>query len=518
MVEKIKDFLARSAHAVPVLTAFLVFSGFIGAGAFYLYKNNSKLVNNAVNSVTQQSQSDDDSSESASVNSEDVEAIKQNPPKTSASDLGTKSVDTKAGKATVVSTGGNNTSDSKIQDYADDGPTSTFAYIDNTGQYPNLGNVIKNYLNNSLLHGNEISYLYEVGVEDCSECDYGGYWTGSYIISGSNITKAYGYITLNVGPYKDSGHLEDYMKLVFSHEYGHHYTMYHRWVDLDIPSGQRFPSTYYTTRPLSYSNTATDYSLGWVNCDAEIIAEDYSYFYSGYSYSAVAGTHGYPSNPATKQYLVDLSGATPPAETTPVVEPEPEPEPEVDTTPPTVSINSPINGATVVSTVQISASASDNIGVDRVEFSINSSTISTDNSSPYEVAWNSASVSDGIYTLKAKAYDSTGNNASKTITIIVGNAAQNDVTKPVVTITSPAQNPYNWLANDLQITASATDNVSVVRIEIYINDYLAAEQQGSSINGTWRYAPTPSGSYTLKAKAYDAAGNHDETSIIIIKS
>ncbi len=516
MIKKINDYLARSVHVIPVLTAFLVFLGFIGAGAYFFYKNNSKLINNAVSSIAEQSQSSDNSNESAEVSSEDIEAIKQNPPKTSVSDLGTKSVDTNAGKAMVVSTGGDNDFDSKIQDYADDGPTSTFAYIDNTGQYPNLGNVIRNYLNNSLLHGNEISYLYEVSVEDCSECDYGGYWTGSYIISSSNITKAYGYITLNVSPYKDSGHLEDYMKLVFSHEYGHHYTMYHRWVDLDIPSGQRFPEAYYNTRPLSYNNTTTDYSLGWANCDAEVIAEDYSYFYSGYSYSAVASVHGYPSDPATKQYLVDLSGAIPPPETNP--EPEPEPEPEIDTTPPVISINSPDNGAIVASTVQIFASVSDNVGINNVEFFINNNIIATDDSSPYATNWDSNSVPDGSYPLKVKAYDSTGNSATKIITIIVSNIVSNDTVKPVVSITSPSSNPYNWLANDLQISVSASDNVSVTKIELYINDYLAAEQQGSTINATWRYAPTPTGSYTLIAKAYDNSGNFDEKSIIIIKN
>ncbi|MHA1228420.1 MAG: Ig-like domain-containing protein [Candidatus Hodarchaeales archaeon] len=39
-----------------------------------------------------------------------------------------------------------------------------------------------------------------------------------------------------------------------------------------------------------------------------------------------------------------------------------------DTTAPTVSITSPADGATVSGTVTVEASASDNVGVDRVEF------------------------------------------------------------------------------------------------------------------------------------------------------
>ncbi|HSP77990.1 MAG TPA: S8 family serine peptidase, partial [Myxococcaceae bacterium] len=56
-----------------------------------------------------------------------------------------------------------------------------------------------------------------------------------------------------------------------------------------------------------------------------------------------------------------------------------------DTTAPTTSISSPSSGATVSGTTTISASASDNVGVTRVEFYAGSSLIGTDTTSPYSI-------------------------------------------------------------------------------------------------------------------------------------
>jgi len=510
MLEKIKDYLARSVYAIPVLTAIFILVGFMGAGAYYIYKKKPNL--NAVKEIAKENitnMENDISEDLDSISETQQEALNEigkNPPKTNSEDLSVKSVDTSAGKAVVVSTGSNGgVSDSKIQDYASYGPISNFAYIDSTGMYPNLGNVIKEHLNSKLLKGEEVSYLYELDVIDCASCNYGGYWTGSYLYSGDDIIKAYGYITLNVANYKSSPYFEDYMKLIFSHEYGHHYTMYHRWIKLDIPSGQRFPASYYSARPLSYPATAPDYSKGWENCDAEVIAEDYSYFYSGYAYSGVAEAHGYPSV-AIKTWLVNLSGTTPPA--------EPE-SPPADTIVPTVAIISPENDAEISGNIAVAFSASDNVAVSKVELYINDSLFGADHSSPFQITWQTLSVENGVYNLSAKAYDSSGNFSVASISVTVSNSNPEDDINPQVSITAPIINPYSWLAEDLLISAEAQDNLAVVKLEFYINGTLVASENNSIINRLWRYEPTPVGSYELMAKAYDAANNSASASIII---
>ncbi|MBN1329866.1 MAG: caspase family protein [Candidatus Heimdallarchaeota archaeon] len=91
-----------------------------------------------------------------------------------------------------------------------------------------------------------------------------------------------------------------------------------------------------------------------------------------------------------------------------------------DTTAPTVSITSPASGATVSGTTTISASASDNVGVTKVEFYIDGSLKGTDTTSPYSYSWVTTGYSDGSHTIYAKAYDAAGNvgtTATRTVTV-----------------------------------------------------------------------------------------------------
>jgi hypothetical protein len=84
-----------------------------------------------------------------------------------------------------------------------------------------------------------------------------------------------------------------------------------------------------------------------------------------------------------------------------------------------VTIISPANGATVSGSLQISATASDNKGVTKVEFYYGSTLIGIDTASPYNVQWDPKSVPNGTYLLTAKAYDTSGNSASSTTSVKV---------------------------------------------------------------------------------------------------
>jgi len=88
----------------------------------------------------------------------------------------------------------------------------------------------------------------------------------------------------------------------------------------------------------------------------------------------------------------------------------------VDTTPPTVAITSPANGSSVSkgTTVTISATASDNRGVQKVLFYVNNVLKCTDTTSPYSCKWPVPSQKGVQYTLKATAYDTSNNTASAT--------------------------------------------------------------------------------------------------------
>jgi hypothetical protein len=95
-----------------------------------------------------------------------------------------------------------------------------------------------------------------------------------------------------------------------------------------------------------------------------------------------------------------------------------------DTTPPTTSLTSPANGATVSGTITVSASASDNVGVTRVELFVDGSLAGTDTSSPYSFSWNTTGVPNGSHSLQTRAYDAAGNvGSSAVVTVTVSNSA-----------------------------------------------------------------------------------------------
>ncbi|MFP2904046.1 PHB depolymerase family esterase [Pyxidicoccus sp. 3LFB2] len=125
-----------------------------------------------------------------------------------------------------------------------------------------------------------------------------------------------------------------------------------------------------------------------------------------------------------------------------------------DTTPPTVNVTGPANGATVTGTVTLTASASDAVGVARVEFLVDGSPVGTDSVAPYELAWNSASVSNGAHTLGARAFDAAGNQATDSDT---GVTVSNNGTPLPVTV-----NFTSVLAEDGYLKANADGSLPAI--------------------------------------------------------
>ena len=100
-----------------------------------------------------------------------------------------------------------------------------------------------------------------------------------------------------------------------------------------------------------------------------------------------------------------------------------------DTTPPTTSITAPVNGATVSGTVTVSANASDNVGVTKVEFYLDGTTLlATDTTSPYSISWNTTTTSNGAHNLTGKAFDAANNSTTSTpVNVTVNNTPAGDL-------------------------------------------------------------------------------------------
>lgn len=183
-----------------------------------------------------------------------------------------------------------------------------------------------------------------------------------------------------------------------------------------------------------------------------------------------------------------------------------------DTTAPTVSLTSPVNNATVSGTTTITATAGDNVGVSKVEFYRSGVLLSATNVAPYSYGWNTTTVANGSYTLTAKAYDNTGNVAQSANVLVTVNNPVADTTAPSVAVTAPVNNTS--VSGTVSVTASASDNVGVSKVEFYINSVLAATDSASPFAYSWNTGLVPNGTYSVMAKAYDAAGNVGQSAFV----
>ncbi len=191
-----------------------------------------------------------------------------------------------------------------------------------------------------------------------------------------------------------------------------------------------------------------------------------------------------------------------------------------DTQAPTASITSPGGGSTVSGDVTVNVSASDNVGVTRVELRANGSLLATDISAPYQFAWDTTKLANGNASLVATAYDAAGNSkASSSVTLYVSNATAvvADTTPPVVTISNPVNG--GKVSGNVAVKVAATDNAgtSTLRQTLYINGKSAATATGGALNYTWNTRKAATGSYTLQAVAVDAAGNSSSVQVGVTK-
>lgn len=87
-----------------------------------------------------------------------------------------------------------------------------------------------------------------------------------------------------------------------------------------------------------------------------------------------------------------------------------------DNVAPTVAITNPANNGTVLrkSNVTITATASDNVGVARVDFLVDGALECSDTTAPYSCVWRVPNAKNRTYQVQARAFDAAGNNATAT--------------------------------------------------------------------------------------------------------
>lgn len=184
-----------------------------------------------------------------------------------------------------------------------------------------------------------------------------------------------------------------------------------------------------------------------------------------------------------------------------------------DTTSPDISITSPVNGASYAlgDTVWVNCTASDNVGVSKVELIIDGTYAATSYDSISKF-WYLPSTA-GSHTVKLKAYDAEMNIGESSVVTIT---AVQDSSPPFVSITSPSDNSGFVVGNNIEIICYANDNLRIKKVELYLNGSFFAADASLPYSFTWNTESIATGKYTLKAIAYDGAGNSGESSEISV--
>ncbi len=99
-----------------------------------------------------------------------------------------------------------------------------------------------------------------------------------------------------------------------------------------------------------------------------------------------------------------------------------------DTTAPVVAVTAPSSGAVVSGVTPVTATATDNRAVTRVDFLVDGLPLGSDSTAPYAASWSTALYTTGPHTVRAVAFDAAGNSSSSEVICTV----YRDETAPVI--------------------------------------------------------------------------------------
>ncbi|MEO6499690.1 MAG: Ig-like domain-containing protein, partial [Mucilaginibacter sp.] len=180
---------------------------------------------------------------------------------------------------------------------------------------------------------------------------------------------------------------------------------------------------------------------------------------------------------------------------------------------PAVSLTSPLAGSefTAPASVIITAQANDADGsVAKVEFFSGNTLLGTANTSPYTFSWDN--VAAGNYTLTAKATDDGGAITSSAAIAI--SVVTIPLLPPVVNIVTPVNNATFAEPATITISALASDDGSISKVELFNGSTLLNTQFTSPYTFTWQNVPA--GNYTLTAVATDNDGLKTTSDVVAV--
>jgi hypothetical protein len=185
-----------------------------------------------------------------------------------------------------------------------------------------------------------------------------------------------------------------------------------------------------------------------------------------------------------------------------------------DTTKPTVSLTAPTNGSTISGTTSLTATASDNVGVTKVDFSVDGTVKNSDSASPYAYSLDTTTLTNASHTITATAYDAAGNNLGSSATVTVNNASGGtDTSAPTI---SPLANLFTGITAvagaSYTLSPTITDASGLQQVIFQIDG--VTKQSTAATSYTFDTRTLTNGTHTLGVKATDNSTAHNATGFV----
>ncbi|MGH8104548.1 MAG: Ig-like domain-containing protein, partial [bacterium] len=179
----------------------------------------------------------------------------------------------------------------------------------------------------------------------------------------------------------------------------------------------------------------------------------------------------------------------------------------VDRTPPQIQITSPVNGAFIGGPVTLTTTASDNNGVQRVDFFIDNTLKQTLTVPPFNFFLNTVQFQDGPHVLKVVAMDGAGLSQQAQVNVTTDNVA------PIIAILTPA--PGATISGSVPITHAVSDNLGVQFVELRIDGTLKAILT-PPYSYLWDTTVVTGRNHVIQSIARDNAGNTAAATLNVI--
>ena len=180
-----------------------------------------------------------------------------------------------------------------------------------------------------------------------------------------------------------------------------------------------------------------------------------------------------------------------------------------DGIPPNGLITYPYAGQNVSAIVTIQAEASDDVGVDNIQFSINDSIVFIDNETPFEYSWNTLNyLEDQEHQLTIVISDFNNNVYETGLFVTVDNnpIPGNDNIYPFASILNPVSG--QTVSDTVSVVGFATDNYQIDQVQFFLDNEIVATLIDTPYTFFWNTLElADSSEHVLTMTAEDQSGN-----------